>query len=191
MLSKLFFFEFTFLLFFVNISSKPSGSRYIFKKSERNQHVARHTSSEDSDGDHFHDNAHFDQTKENYNIGFRIRNVKGLYLCDNEKICENIDEYIVANNLTFDCNNKFLPIFYKYKSDRPNKSEMAYSFLENNKPELSTIQKTSKACMQIKRYIFFLIFATKNEVKRAPAKIYFITKEYIFFTNLHFVFDSK
>ena len=150
MLSKnnFLYFEFVFLLLFIEISSKPSGNRYIFKKSERNQHIARQMSSENNDDEHIHDNV---QNKEINNLGFRIRNVNGLFLCDNDKICEKLDEYTIANNITFDCNNKYLPVFYKYKGDKPNQSETAYAFLENNRPELSTVQRTSKSCMQIKR----------------------------------------
>ena len=147
-----------FLLLIFNISV---ASRHIFKRNVLNRnalHFFDHT-----DPDHEYEKTHKDHLS-NSNAA-TIKNVKGIFLCGSDKMCEKITEVEIAHNISFDCYEKHLPINYKSYVTLPNGTDItvnAHGFLKKDKPLINSVQATSKVCYQIKRYFNLKKISRKN-----------------------------
>ena len=122
-----------------------------------------------------------------------IKKVKGLYVCDKEKICESITEFDIAKNESFSCNDRNLAIqFQTTDTQNGSKKSTISGFLKKDKPIIANSQQTSKVCYHIKRYCLFILIGAfhynhflKSFYRVKIGKIFeFIDFRNFFFKNL-------
>lgn len=145
------FFKIVFFSFIIQTSAATVG-RHIFK----NSHISRQAHNDDHEADRDYDHITFeekktDNEKSNNNLGVHIRNVEGIYVCGNDKVCAMVDEYIISKDLSFDCHERNLPIYFQASKHVSNKTEKAKGFLTKDKALITTSQKLSNECLQVKR----------------------------------------
>ena len=134
-------------IFFFLLINISVGSRHIFKNNDQSKNFF----DDEYDQDQKNNNKMSDDKKHKFDSKFIIKNVHGLYVCDqDDKICQKISELIIPKNLNFDCFARDLPISYHYQKDK-NNTVQANVYLVKDKHLISAVQKISKVCYQIKK----------------------------------------
>ena len=81
--------------------------------------------------------------------------VSFLHACDNGGLCFRIDRFEIAPNFTFNCQEKYLPIFFMIKLI-DNRTDVSFGYLNPNGISIEDSQKYIHNCRKIRRY-FLLI----------------------------------
>ena len=147
---NLFLIKMLLFLLILGTSGSPYG-RHMFRNSQIHKRSRNDDNSidENNDYDNFATFAESKGEDKNKNGGVLIKNVEDIYVCGEKGVCKLVDEYLIPKDLSFDCHETNLPIFYQASIENENKSEKA--FLSKDRPLITSSQKISKTCLQIKR----------------------------------------
>lgn len=74
-----------------------------------------------------------------------------LHACDHSGLCFRIDRFEIAPNFTFNCYEKYLPIFFMIKLF-DNRTDVSFGFLNPNGISIEDSQRYMHYCRKIRRY---------------------------------------